>query len=409
MPRALIVGGTGPIGRAAARRLLAAGWQVDLIGRDPDHMPAEIAAAGGSSQQTAATPTAGRRARRRRRSARRLHLLHGRRRCEAPAAGTERRLDRDDLEQGGVPDAAGNHSNSATAPDFGGPIRETQPTVPPSGADYTTREGYGANKVAAEQVLLDSGLPVTVLRPSKVHGAGALRPREWIFVKRVLDRRPAVFLAHRGADVDHPTAAANIAALIETVAAAPGRRVVNSADHAAPSGLEIARTIARLLGHVWDEILLDDGSEPLGRHPGTRCRRSCSTRPQPRSSATHRWATMRPRSPTRSSDSSPQPAAARVRSGCPVPTIRSSGRCSTTRPRTGISPAERYADWDEARTIRWPRSMSSSTFRKPQMLHLRRSNSGLATRRRSSSGVRDRPIHCTESPGPPHCGQSLSA
>ncbi len=47
MPRALIVGGTGLIGRATARRLLAAGWQVDLTGRNPAHMPAEIAAAGG--------------------------------------------------------------------------------------------------------------------------------------------------------------------------------------------------------------------------------------------------------------------------------------------------------------------------------------------------------------------------
>jgi NAD(P)-dependent dehydrogenase (short-subunit alcohol dehydrogenase family) len=47
VPRALIVGGTGPIGRAAARRLLAAGWQVDLTGRNPARMPAGIAAAGG--------------------------------------------------------------------------------------------------------------------------------------------------------------------------------------------------------------------------------------------------------------------------------------------------------------------------------------------------------------------------
>jgi len=47
MPRALIVGGTGLIGRATARRLLAAGWQVDLTGRNPAHLPAEIAAAGG--------------------------------------------------------------------------------------------------------------------------------------------------------------------------------------------------------------------------------------------------------------------------------------------------------------------------------------------------------------------------
>ncbi len=47
MPRALIVGGTALIGGAAARRLLAAGWEVDLTGRNPAHLPADIATAGG--------------------------------------------------------------------------------------------------------------------------------------------------------------------------------------------------------------------------------------------------------------------------------------------------------------------------------------------------------------------------
>ena len=42
MPRALIVGGTGMIGRATAGRLLAAGWQVDLTGRDRAHLPADV-------------------------------------------------------------------------------------------------------------------------------------------------------------------------------------------------------------------------------------------------------------------------------------------------------------------------------------------------------------------------------
>jgi nucleoside-diphosphate-sugar epimerase len=44
--RALILGGTGAVGRATARRLLAAGWSVALTGRDPRRMPDELAAAG---------------------------------------------------------------------------------------------------------------------------------------------------------------------------------------------------------------------------------------------------------------------------------------------------------------------------------------------------------------------------
>jgi hypothetical protein len=97
-------------------------------------------------------------------------------------------------------------------------------------------------------------------------------------VKRVLDRRPAVFLAHRGAGVDPTSAATNIAPLIEVVAAAPGRRILNSADPDAPSALEISRTIARRLDHRWDEVLLD--TTPTRRWAAIAGRpqiRSCST------------------------------------------------------------------------------------------------------------------------------------
>jgi nucleoside-diphosphate-sugar epimerase len=273
MPRALILGGTGAIGRATAQRLLDAGWQVELTGRDPAHLPAALAAAGarfavadrGDPGQLAAAAGDG------------ADLLVD---CVcftaadaaallplARAAGSTVLISSKAV----YVDSAGHHSNSAVPPDFGGPVRETQPTMAPGRGDYRTAAGYGANKVAAEQVLLDSGLPVTVLRPSKIHGPGARQPREWVFVRRVLDGRPVVVLAHQGAGVDHPTAAANVAALIETVAGSPGRQILNCADPDAPSGLEISRTIARHLGHAWEEVLLGDSAPAgLGRHPWDR-------------------------------------------------------------------------------------------------------------------------------------------
>lgn len=270
MPRAVILGGTGVLGRATARRLLAANWTVDLVGRNPLRMPADLTAGGArfhAADRHAAAAldrivgdgadllvdalcfTAA--------DARELiPLLHD---ITATVMLSSKAV---------YIDREGRHSNSDDSPHFAIPIREDHPTMRPSTADYNSREGYGANKVAAEQVLLDSGLPVTVIRASKVHGEGAARPREWMFVKRVLDRRPAVFLAHGGAGIDHTTAAVNTAALIERVAVVPGRRILNSADPDAPSGLEIARTIATYLGHVWEEILLEDDAEPdLGRHP----------------------------------------------------------------------------------------------------------------------------------------------
>jgi len=266
----MIVGGTGLVGSAIARRLLGAGWQVDLTGRDPAHLPDDIGAAGARFVPAGRSDAA----------QLRTALGHGADLLvdcicytAADAAGLLAFLP--DVgsavmisSKAVYVDSAGNHSNSEVAPRFDGPVPETQPTMAPGHGDYQTREGYGANKVAAERVLLDSGYPMTVLRPSKIHGRGARRPREWVFVKRVLDRRPAVFLARRGAGVDHTTAAANIAALVETVAAVPGRRVLNSADPDAPSALAIARTVAGQLGHAWEEVLLDHGSEPgLGPHP----------------------------------------------------------------------------------------------------------------------------------------------
>lgn len=272
MPRALVLGGTGAIGRAVAQHLLARGWAVDLTGRDPGRLPADIAAAGGRLLVSE------------RRDAPQL--------AEALGRGADLLVDcvcftADDAmllveaakhttstvmlsSKAVYVDAAGNHSNSDIAPRFDGPIRESQPTVAPGNGDYDSREGYGRNKVAAERVLLDSGLPVTVIRPSKVHGPGARRPREWVFVKRALDRRPALVLA-RPWSIDHTTAAANVAALVELAATRPAARILNCADPDAPTAVEIARAVAAQLGHDWEEILLDDDRAPhtpgLGRHP----------------------------------------------------------------------------------------------------------------------------------------------
>jgi nucleoside-diphosphate-sugar epimerase len=269
MARALVLGGSGAVGQAAALRLRAGGWDVDVTGRRPDGLPTSLIEAGARYLVSDRDQQ---------------HELRS-----AVGPGTDLLLDclcfsADHARQllpvlgdAGTTvmmsskavyiDAARNHVNSDDPPRFDTAIREDQPTLPPGSMDYNSREGYGRNKVAAERVLLDSGHPVTVLRASKVHGPGASNPREWFFVRRVLDRRPAVLLARRGAGIDHTSAAANIAALVETVATLPGQRILNAADPDAPSAIEIARTIARHLGHDWRNVLLEPGDEPLGDHP----------------------------------------------------------------------------------------------------------------------------------------------
>ncbi|WP_431047049.1 NAD-dependent epimerase/dehydratase family protein [Streptomyces sp. P1-3] len=270
MTRALALGGTGPIGREIARRLSAAGWHVDVTGRNAAHMPPELAAGGvrfieaDRADDTQLRTALGDGA----------DLLVD---CICYTAADARLLL--PLAKNATStalissravyvDSHGNHANSDVQPSFDGPIHETQPTMAPGDMDYDSREGYGANKVAAERVALDSGLPITVVRPSLVHGVGAACPREWVFVKRVLDRREAVLLAHQGAGIVQPTAAANIAALVKTIAARPGTRILNCADPDAPSALEISRVVSRHLGHTWEEVLLDETApDTLGRTP----------------------------------------------------------------------------------------------------------------------------------------------
>ena len=242
--RADITGGTGAIGRATARRLLAAGWSADLTGREPGRMPRDIAASGGRFIAADRAGTG------------RLRAVFGTGAdllvdCAcytAQDAAGLLPLARDAAStvlissKAVYVDAAGHHSNSQAKPRFPGPVREDR-----GGGGGEGRGGGG--------------------------GGGGGAPREWMFVKRVLDRRPVLFLARRGAGVDHPTAAANVAALIELAARRPGRRILNAADPDAPSALGISRVIARHLGHAWEEVLLDsqdcagqDGAG-LGRHP----------------------------------------------------------------------------------------------------------------------------------------------
>lgn len=269
--KATILGGTGTIGRATARRLLAAGWDVTVTGRTRSRLPGDVAATFVAADrdrpaELAAALGAG------------TDLLVD---CLCYTANQARTLLPLLPDVGATVmisskavyvDGDGNHVNSDTTPDFPLPVTESQPTMAPrEDIEYRSRDGYGPNKVAAEQVLLDSGHPVTVLRPSRVHGDGTPNPGEWVFVKRVLDGREVVVLSHGGRGTDHTSAAANIGALIETVADHPGPRILNSADPDAPSALTIARIVARHLGHRWREVLLDDHAPAgLGTHPWDR-------------------------------------------------------------------------------------------------------------------------------------------
>jgi nucleoside-diphosphate-sugar epimerase len=268
--RAVILGGTGAIGGATALRLARAGWSVEVTGRSPRLMPEELRAAGvrfheadrgdtvaiealvGDGADLLVDLVAYRAA-----DARALLPVLGA--VHSPVVISSRAV---------YVDADGRHINGDEPPRFTVPLPESNPTLPPAADDVDpyTREGYAPSKVAVERVLLDSGLPVTVIRPSKVHGRWARNARTRSFVERMLRGDEVIPLARRGASIDHLTAADNTAALIETVAGSPAARVLNSADPDAPSAADIVCAIGDALS--WQgRIELLPGDDDDGAHP----------------------------------------------------------------------------------------------------------------------------------------------
>jgi nucleoside-diphosphate-sugar epimerase len=142
-------------------------------------------------------------------------------------------------------------------PDFPDPIQETQATVPPGAQTYSTR------KAALEQKLFEeSKAPVTILRPCAVYGTHSLHPREYWFVKRMLDQRPMIPLAFRGESRFHTTSVDNIAALARLCMEKPGTRVLNIADPQALTVTEIGTAIARCAGFKGRFHLIDNDEYP---------------------------------------------------------------------------------------------------------------------------------------------------
>jgi nucleoside-diphosphate-sugar epimerase len=252
---ALIVGGTGQIGRATALNLLARGWRVRLAQRRsevPPELAERVEAVALDRDQPGALAAA---------------LAGGVDALVDTVAFTDvhaRQLLEVEADVGALVaistgsvccDAAGRTLDEAAQtgfPHFPVPIGEDQPTTPPGPATYSTR------KAALEQALLQGARrPVTIVRPFAIHGPGSTHPREWWFVRRILDGRRRIPLAWRGESRFHTSATVNIAELIRVALEQPGTRVLNAADPQAPSVAEIGRTIAGIYGVELDFALID--------------------------------------------------------------------------------------------------------------------------------------------------------
>jgi nucleoside-diphosphate-sugar epimerase len=266
---AFILGGTGQIGRAVASEFLAANWSVTISHRGahpaPDDLvergakvvildrdiPDQVSRALGTGADALIDTAA-------------FDRDHGSQlvAVQASVGGfvviSSASVYRDDF--GRTLDEASQNG----FPELPDPISETQSTVDPGPATYSTR------KVALERRLLDDAVtPVTILRPCAVHGLNSRGPREWWFVKRILDRRPAIPVAYRGTSRFHTSAVANIAALSRVAVEAPGSQVLNIGDPSTPTVVEIAVLVARHLGYDGRIVEVDAPSypPPVGRTP----------------------------------------------------------------------------------------------------------------------------------------------
>ncbi len=267
--RAFIVGGTGQIGRAVTGDLLEHGWRVTVSHRGNRPLPSDLIKRG-AKIVIFDRDTPGELARALSSGADALidaiafHPDHARQLIEVQHnVGTFVVISSSSVYR----DPLGKTLDEASQngfPDLPVPIPETQPTVDPGPATYSTR------KIALERTLFDEAArPVTVLRPGPIHGPGSRAPREWWFVKRIPDGRKVIPLAYRGTSRFHTTSVANIAALTRVVVEAPANRVLNIADPSAPSVAEIAATIAQHMGYEGQivEVPGEDYPATLGRTP----------------------------------------------------------------------------------------------------------------------------------------------
>lgn len=151
-------------------------------------------------------------------------------------------------------DSAGRSLESADEsgfPAFPDYISENQPTVPPG-------QGYSAGKVAMERRLRQSSVPVSILRPAAVHGVGARHPREWWFVKRLLDGRKVIPVTYGGLSVFHTSSVQGIASLARLCLERRLAHTLNVADPVALNVREIGMAIGRTLGLDFSFYPVDD-------------------------------------------------------------------------------------------------------------------------------------------------------
>lgn len=266
MPKVIVVGSTGQVGRAVVADFAAAGWDVTAVHRgrqavppswrelgvsdvladrsEPGQLEAVLATGADTVVDVVAFDAAGGR-----------QLLAVQEDVGSLVVVSTLDVYVDDAGRG-LEDGRDGVENF---PRYAVPIREENPTWAP---DCGT---YGSDKVALEQTLRDGArVPVVALRPGGIHGPGSRTPRELWVVLRALAGLESIPLAMAGAHALPTTATTNLARLALRSAedavrgTAPGFRAVNSADPDALSVTGIVQALLDALGSTAEIVPLGD-------------------------------------------------------------------------------------------------------------------------------------------------------
>jgi len=148
-------------------------------------------------------------------------------------------------------------------PEFEGPVTEDHSTVAPGPESYSTR------KVRMENKALELfGSRATILRPCAIYGAYTRHPREWWFVKRVLDGRSSIPLAFEGTSQFHATSVTDMASAMSHMADDGCGGVFNMVDPDALTVAQIGERIASVFDRNVDFKLMSGGPDGrVGRTP----------------------------------------------------------------------------------------------------------------------------------------------
>ncbi|MDR7426336.1 MAG: NAD-dependent epimerase/dehydratase family protein [Armatimonadota bacterium] len=143
--------------------------------------------------------------------------------------------------------------------------------APPATVRHLYGREAGYDKVlveeAARRAAASCGVRLTILRYPALYGPGDTTPREWYYVRQVLDRRPVVIAPNGGQALFSRGYLENMAHAVALAVEAPPvhERVCNAADTGQFTVRQIIDAVAAILDHRWEVIDLPEGLLPPHR------------------------------------------------------------------------------------------------------------------------------------------------